>query len=256
MDWQHDFTDEELSAAEGFVYVITNDISGKAYIGKKYFTAIKGKKKIESDWKRYWGSCKPLKEDIDLLGKENFSRHILSIHPTRSETDFAEVTAQFKNDVLTATLPDGSRAFYNGNICSRWFVPKTGPKARKPKLSDEERQRRAERAGNRMRGTKLSEAQKEAISRARTGIKENISEEERAKRRERGRKLSALKQSPQSIIRSSETRRANRTGLTDDDIRTIRAAHGVKLKDLSAQYGISIAHASKIRLGKTHPHVR
>ena len=55
----------------GFVYVITNKKTRKAYIGcKQYWTYRKGKKKKESNWKVYAGSSKHLKEDIDKFGKD------------------------------------------------------------------------------------------------------------------------------------------------------------------------------------------
>jgi len=78
----------------GFVYLITNVVSGRKYIGKKLakfakttyktVTLKNGKKKkkkirgkIESDWKDYYGSSDALTADVESLGKENFTREIL-----------------------------------------------------------------------------------------------------------------------------------------------------------------------------------
>ena len=78
----------------GFVYLITNNISNRKYIGKKLakfskttYKTVKlknGKKKrkkikgtIESDWQTYYGSSDELNRDIEKLGKENFQREIL-----------------------------------------------------------------------------------------------------------------------------------------------------------------------------------
>ena len=55
----------------------------------------------ESDWKRYYGSCPELKEDIKKFGKENFKREILSLHETKGKTNFEETKQLFLNEVLS-----------------------------------------------------------------------------------------------------------------------------------------------------------
>lgn len=92
----------------GFIYEITNNLTGKKYIGRKYFTQaktrqVKGKKKrtrVESDWRDYWGSNKELLSDIDKYGVENFSRNILKLCETRGNTNYWEAKFQFDNNVL------------------------------------------------------------------------------------------------------------------------------------------------------------
>ena len=85
----------------GFVYNITNLTNQRQYIGRKYFwqhRTPKGKKrkvKSESDWRKYYGSCPELKEDIDKLGRQNFSRTILSLHKTGGKTNFEETKQLF-----------------------------------------------------------------------------------------------------------------------------------------------------------------
>lgn len=131
-DWIYPdgFTEDDLKGYAGFVYLITHKTTGKAYIGKKFLTSIrkvKGKtrrKSQESDWKTYWGSCEALKADIEAQGKDAFEKRILSFYKTRGATNYAETAEQFKRDVLTARLSDGSRAYYNNNIASRWYAPK------------------------------------------------------------------------------------------------------------------------------------
>ena len=118
----------------GFVYLITNLITNRKYIGRKYFSSttrkkVEGRKnrKItikESDWKSYNSSCKDLKEDIEFLGIDNFSFRILSVHKTKGETNYEEVAQQFKRDVLKSVLSCGTREYYNSNILSRYFIPK------------------------------------------------------------------------------------------------------------------------------------
>jgi hypothetical protein len=121
------FTSSNIQDYFGFVYLIQNNLTGKKYIGRKYlwqFRTPKGKKrkvKSESNWKEYYGSCPELKEDIDKLGRENFSRTILSLHKTKGKTNFGETSQLFKNDVLTESLDDGEPAFYNSNILGRFY---------------------------------------------------------------------------------------------------------------------------------------
>jgi hypothetical protein len=121
------FSSADIGEYFGFVYLITNNSNGRRYIGRKYFFSFrtpKGKKrkvKSESDWKKYYGSCPELKEDIDKFGRENFSRTILSLHKTKGKTNFEETRQLFVNGVLTEALNDGEPAFYNSNILNRYF---------------------------------------------------------------------------------------------------------------------------------------
>ena len=128
--WLYDevpFTSDDIGSHYGFVYCITNLTNNRKYIGRKVFffhRKPKGKKrkvKIESDWKKYYGSSDELKEDVKTLGVDNFRREIISLHDTRGKTNFAETEALFKNNVLTEALEDGTPRFYNSNIMNRYY---------------------------------------------------------------------------------------------------------------------------------------
>ena len=120
------FDSDSIGEYFGFVYLITNKSNQRQYIGRKYFWSFRkppGKKrkvKQESDWKRYYGSCPELKEDVKKYGKEFFSREILSLHITKGKTNFEETRQLFLNNVLTESL-NGEPAYYNSNILSRYF---------------------------------------------------------------------------------------------------------------------------------------
>lgn len=75
----------------GFVYTITNNATGQAYIGKKLFN---------KDWITYWGSNPRLHADVLEQGPENFSRTIIALCPTRSQMSYIEAREQFRNAVL------------------------------------------------------------------------------------------------------------------------------------------------------------
>lgn len=121
-----DFTSGDIGNHYGFVYKITNITNGRSYIGRKYFWSHrkprgqKRRKTIESDWKKYYGSCPELKDDIKLYGKENFKREILSLHLTPGKTNYEETRQLFVNNVLTEAL-NGEPAFYNSNILGRYY---------------------------------------------------------------------------------------------------------------------------------------
>lgn len=111
----------------GFVYLITNKISGRKYIGKKLAkfsktttktvklkNGTKKKKKIrskiDSDWQTYYGSSPELSKDVETLGTENFTREILYYCKSKSECSYVEAREQFSRRVLEST------DWYNGHI--------------------------------------------------------------------------------------------------------------------------------------------
>jgi hypothetical protein len=94
--------------AVGFVYLITNKVTGKRYIGRKILqsakrTAVGGKIKrfkVDSDWKKYYGSSAEIKEDVIKTGKENFERSILHLCRSKSEMAYLEAKEIFESDCL------------------------------------------------------------------------------------------------------------------------------------------------------------
>jgi len=132
MTWTYQGTvvEELPETCVGFVYLISNSITGRKYIGKKlakfskttYKTVklkngTKKKKrirsKIDSDWQEYWGSSPNLQADIEKLGKENFTRQILHYCKSKAETSYTEAKEQFERRVLE------SDEYYNGIINCR-----------------------------------------------------------------------------------------------------------------------------------------
>ena len=83
----------------GFVYEIENLETGKKYIGKKFFWAMKTRQvkkkkkryKAESDWKDYYGSSEELKNDVEKYGLDSFKRTILHICKTKAECSYLEL---------------------------------------------------------------------------------------------------------------------------------------------------------------------
>jgi hypothetical protein len=121
------FNSDDVGDYFGFVYNITNLTNKRQYIGRKYFWSFRtppGKKrkvKQESDWKKYYGSCPELKEDLKRYGKEIFKREILSLHTTKGTCNYEETKQLFLNNVLSEALDDGTPAYYNSNILGRYM---------------------------------------------------------------------------------------------------------------------------------------
>ena len=96
---------------QGFVYQITDLVTGKKYIGKKFFWKPKTlpvtktrkrrvKTRTESDWRSYYGSSKEVKELVESQGQDKFKREILRLCKTKGECSYYEAKFQFDFEVL------------------------------------------------------------------------------------------------------------------------------------------------------------
>mgnify|MGYP003344911819 CR=1 FL=1 len=129
MSWLYESKQVDILPEDcvGFVYLITNKLTGRMYIGKKLakfskttYKVVKLKNgnkkkkkirsKIDSDWQLYYGSSPELTKDIEKLGIENFSREILYYCKSKSECSYIEAREQFARRVLE------SDDYYNGHI--------------------------------------------------------------------------------------------------------------------------------------------
>lgn len=116
MNWTYEkkpFDPEEsfLEDYQGFVYLITELDTGKKYIGKKFFWKPKTlpvtktrkrkvKTRVQSDWKKYYGSSKELQELVETNGSDKYQREILKLCRTKGECSYYEAKLQFQYDVL------------------------------------------------------------------------------------------------------------------------------------------------------------
>lgn len=108
----------------GFVYLIHNHAYNKLYVGKKLFWStkklppLKGRKnkrhkRVETDWRNYWGSNTQLQQDVQALGTQYFRREILHLCANKNQMSYYETLEQFNREVL---LDD---TYYNGIINCR-----------------------------------------------------------------------------------------------------------------------------------------
>jgi hypothetical protein len=124
--YNNELLTEVPSKAFGFVYMITNTITSKMYIGRKYFVSkrrkkVKGKKRrtivrTETDWSTYTGSSKTLNKDIAKTGKDKFTFEILVLGETRGQVNYLEENIHHKFHVVARDK------FYNDCIGPRRFA--------------------------------------------------------------------------------------------------------------------------------------
>lgn len=117
--WNGAPINEIPSNHKSFVYLFTNKITGKQYIGFKTAVSrstrvVKGKKKKtekESDWKTYYSSSQEVLHDVAKYGRGNFVREIIALTVNKSVGKYFEAYYQFTRAVLL----DEDR-YYNGIV--------------------------------------------------------------------------------------------------------------------------------------------
>lgn len=115
----------------GFVYLITNLVDGRQYIGKKLAKFSKTKYKVvklkngnkkrkkikeltDSDWLTYWSSSDEVQKDVTTHGEDNFTREILYFADSKGDLSYLEAREQFVRQVL-----ENPELYYNGIIQCR-----------------------------------------------------------------------------------------------------------------------------------------
>ena len=119
----------------GFIYLITNNINNKRYVGRKQFKSyfkrppLKGRKNKrhcskDSDWRCYCSSSQHVLDDIDTYGKCNFKFEIIHLCQNKSQLAYYEPFYMYKFNVLTERDKFGNRTFYNMQIPACRGIPK------------------------------------------------------------------------------------------------------------------------------------
>lgn len=118
--WNGKPIDKIPSKHKSFVYLITNKLTGKRYIGFKVSVSkarktVKRKRvsvEVESDWKDYWSSSDTLNEDVKKFGCGNFIREIICLTVNKAIGKYIEAHLHFTRQVLTTN----SAHYYNGIV--------------------------------------------------------------------------------------------------------------------------------------------
>lgn len=123
------FESEHIPVVKGaeliFVYLITDTINNKKYIGQKMFhgkkivsvNKVKKKVKCESDWKKYFSSSETIKQQVIDIGSEHLIREIIYICCSKGQANYLETKLQFELNCL-----EHQDIWYNGivNLRCKW----------------------------------------------------------------------------------------------------------------------------------------
>ena len=235
--------DVEILDPYGFIYITTNIINGKKYIGQRKFS---------HGWKGYLGSGKYFLRSVKKYGKENFLREIIAIVYSIEELDKLEIefiknhSAVESEDYYNISCGGGTNAGIHLSEETKQKIGKsnTGKKhseETKRKLSDINKGEKSPKYGKKLSketrekmsawqiGKKFSEESKKKMSIAQTG--KILSEETKQKMRNRR--------------HSEETKQKmsmKRKGLNDDQVSEIRRKYSTgkyTQKDLAEEYLVS-----------------
>ena len=99
----------------GFIYITTNNINNKKYIGQRKYDR-------NGSWKSYLGSGLILKKAIKKYGKENFSKEIIIVSYNQEELNELEIFYINKYD---AAISEDYYNIANGGKSGNVFVGKT-----------------------------------------------------------------------------------------------------------------------------------
>lgn len=90
-DTRSDVVYKDIVEPYGFIYITTNLVNGKRYLGQK---------KFDRKWKEYIGSGRAFKLAVDKYGKENFTRDIVYVCYSADELDAAEYSLSVELNVV------------------------------------------------------------------------------------------------------------------------------------------------------------
>jgi len=131
---------EEIEEVEildpyGFIYITTNMVNGKKYIGQCRFNRI-------NNWENYLGSGVYFKKAVKKYGKENFYKSIVAIAYTKEELDKLEIEFIINHNAVE------SDDYYNlvggGNTTIGFHWSEEGRKKLRVKKTEETKRRMSE----------------------------------------------------------------------------------------------------------------
>ena len=168
---------KKINNPYGFVYITTNMVNGKRYLGQKKFDK-------KDKWKTYLGSGTAFKQAVRKYGEENFVKNIVCICYSIEELNQIEHDLSVYLDVVKS--PDWYNLVYGGSTMAGYSPPievrKKLSKALKGKpapnkgipMSEETKRKISERYSGENAiwyGKHHTEESKEKIRQARTGTK-------------------------------------------------------------------------------------
>lgn len=126
----------------GFIYIIRDLTTGRAYIGKKQFYLAKSKMRgckskvadrqspkwksccwRESDWRVYKGSSNSLEKFMRENPTHTYEYEIIKLCRSRGVLTYSEIQEQWSRDVLGTKMEDGNFRYFNRMIGAVKFRP-------------------------------------------------------------------------------------------------------------------------------------
>jgi group I intron endonuclease len=105
-----ELTDKIIQNPYGFIYITTNLVNGKRYLGQKEFS--------QNNWKTYLGSGIAFKKALEKYGEENFSRNIICICYSEEELNQIEYELSVLFDVVESN--DWYNLVLGGGVSRGW----------------------------------------------------------------------------------------------------------------------------------------
>ena len=170
----------------GFVYLITNTKTTKAYVGCKQYYVGKTKKKYK--WEIYTGSSKYLNADIKKIGKEHFTFEVIAEYKNKRSLRYYEAYYQMKWDVLTAVIEGTDEpAFYNSYVGGKFYRP---VESYKPHTEETKKKMSSSKIGEKhpMFGKKHTEESKNKMRESRKGFSHTEETKKKISERQIGKK--------------------------------------------------------------------
>lgn len=119
---------ERIKGLYGFIYVTTNLINGKMYVGQRKINNKNGK-----GWIKYLGSGTHLENAIKKYGKENFDRKIIDIAFNKNELNYFEY---YYTKIFNSVNNDNWYNMIYGGKCGGGMKGKKFTEDHKQKLSE------------------------------------------------------------------------------------------------------------------------
>lgn len=155
----------EIKEPYGFIYITTNLINGKRYLGQRKFI---------TGWQKYLGSGQLLQKAIKKYGKHNFKRDIILICYSGDELNNAEYILSIVYNVVESD--DWYNIVYGGGATNgRHLSDQEKQRLREvnlgKKMNEETKRKISETLSKIMTGRTFSDEHKQHIREARTGLK-------------------------------------------------------------------------------------
>ena len=106
----NDVVYKEIKDPYGFIYITTNLVNGKRYLGQKEFS--------QNNWKTYLGSGIAFKRALEKYGEENFSKNIIYICYSEEELNQIEYELSVFFDVVESN--DWYNLVLGGGVSRGW----------------------------------------------------------------------------------------------------------------------------------------